>query len=151
MSQNQKKPLSGSSGVSTGGTGSVLPPPLGAYEPARKAGPFLFISGQIPLDPDTGTLVSGDIGLQTKKVMKNIKIILDTYKINFNHIIKTGIFLKRAEDFTRMNEVYRSYFKAPFPARFCVIVKDLPKGADMEIEALAYFGPARQGQVENQV
>ena len=142
MSQDQRKqpPLKGAveHKVSKREVASILPPPVGAYASARTAGPYLFISGQIPLDLETGKLVSGDIGLKTKKVMDNIKIILDIYKINFNHIVKTGIFLKRGEDFAQMNEVYRSYFHAPFPARFCVIVKDLPKGADIEIEALAY-------------
>ena len=115
-----------------------LSPPVGAYSLARQAGPWLFISGQIPLDSQTGKLVSGDIGVQTKKVMENIKVILDSYKLNFSNIIKTSIFLTQPEDFALVNKIYQTYLSSPFPARSCVIVKALPKGADMEIEAIAY-------------
>ena len=117
--------------------GHLESPPVGAYSPARQVGPWLFISGQIPLDSKTGKLIEGDIEAQTKKVMENIKVILDTYKLNFNNIIKTSIFLTKAEDFAMMNKTYQNYFQIPYPARSCVIVKALPKGADMEIEAIA--------------
>ena len=112
---------------------------VGAYSSARWAGPWLFISGQIPLDSKTGQLVIKGIKAQTKKVMENIQAILDSYKMNFNDIVKTEVFLKKAEAFSAMNEVYASYFCQPFPARSCVIVKDLPKGADIEISAIAYL------------
>ena len=124
-------------------------PPVGAYSVARALGPWLFISGQIPMDPQTGKMVSGDIGHKTKKVMQNIKVILDIYKLNFSNIIKTSVFLTKAQDFTLMNQVYQTYFKAPFPARSCVIVKALPKGADIEIEVIAHLPHSRGGKIES--
>ena len=78
--------------------------------------------------------------------MENIQVILNSYKINFKHIIKTEVFLKKAEDFSAMNEVYASYFRQPFPARSCVIVKDLPKGTDIEISAIAYNSAQKDNQ-----
>ena len=111
---------------------------LGPYSQALVAGPWLFLSGQIPIDPKTGQLVLGDITIQTERVMQNIGAILRDYGRDFHHVVKAGIFLKDMDHFASVNEVYKKYFKEPFPARFCVAVKDLPKGADIEIEVIAF-------------
>ncbi len=114
--------------------------PVGPYSQAVVAGPWLFLSGQIPIDPKTGQLVVGDITVQTERVMKNIGAVLRDYDRGFHHIVKVGIFLKDMEHFSSVNEVYKKYFKEPFPARSCMAVKGLPKGADIEIEVTAFSG-----------
>ena len=111
---------------------------VGAYSPAIPAGPWLFVSGQIPLDPKTGKMVLGDIALQTKQVMENLKLVLSTHGMNFRSVVKAVIFLKDMSYFDKVNKVYSGYFKKPFPARACVAVQDLPKGAGVEIEVIAY-------------
>ena len=119
---------------------SNYPKAIGAYSVYRIAGDFIFASGQIPLNPQTNELVSGDIATQTKQVLENIRGILEENGLNFNHIVKTTVFLADINDFAMMNEVYASFFKAPCPARSAVAVKDLPKGAKVEIEIIAYKG-----------
>ncbi len=115
------------------------PPPLGPYSQAVAVGPWLFLSGQIPLVPETGKIIKGDIALQTERVMRNIEAVLKANNMDFGHIVKAGIFLKNMEDFSSVNKVYSRFFTKPFPARSCVAVQDLPKGVDMEIEMLAYL------------
>ena len=103
--------------------------------PAR----FVFVSGQIPLDPATGSLVSGDIKAQTERVLLNVKAILDDQKLTFANVVKSTVFMINLADFAGMNEVYAKYFTADFPARSTIQVAALPKGASVEIEVIAHF------------
>jgi 2-iminobutanoate/2-iminopropanoate deaminase len=109
------------------------PAPIGPYSQAVKAGGFLFVSGQVAIDPATGELVLDDIKTEAKQVMENIKAILTEAGLNFNHVIKTGIFLKDMNDFAAVNEVYGAYFTDNFPARETVQVAGLPKNVNVEI------------------
>lgn len=113
------------------------PKAIGAYSVYREAGNFIFASGQIPINPQTGELVSGGIKEQTAQVFENIKGILAENGLNLSHIIKTTVFLSDINDFGAMNETYASFLSAPYPARSAVAVKDLPKGAKVEIEIIA--------------
>ena len=113
------------------------PKAIGPYSQAIQAGNFIFLSGQIPLDPKTGELVKGDIGQQTKQVLENIKGILKSQKLGMEDVAKVTIFLKDIGNFNRVNEVYAAYFPPPAPARSTVEVAKLPRGAEIEIEAIA--------------
>ncbi len=113
------------------------PRAIGPYSQAIQAGNFLFLSGQIPLDPKTGELVKGDIGQQTKQVLENIKGILESQKLGMEDVVKATLFLKDIENFNQVNEVYRTYFPSSPPARSTVEVARLPRNAEIEIEALA--------------
>ena len=115
------------------------PKPVGSYSQAIATGSFLFLSGQIPIDPDTEKIISGDIVSQTERVMQNIQAVLKAHDMDFSHVVKAGIFLKNMDHFSSVNEVYSRYFKEPFPARSCVAVRELPKGVDIEIEVIASF------------
>lgn len=114
-------------------------PAVGPYNHAVRIGDLLFCAGQIPLDPATGNLVSGDIKAQTERVLENIKIILEDQKLKFGNVAKTTVFLVNLADFAAMNEVYSKYFTADFPARSTVQVAALPRGAAVEIEVIAHF------------
>ncbi|RMD95484.1 MAG: RidA family protein [Calditrichaeota bacterium] len=116
------------------------PQAIGPYSQAIQAGQFLFLSGQIALDPKTGTVVSGDVVEQTHRVMKNLKAVLAAAGASLENIVKTTIYLKKLTDFVRVNEVYGTYFEKEPPARATVEVSNLPKGVDVEIEAIAYLG-----------
>ncbi len=113
------------------------PKAIGPYSQAIRAGNFLFLSGQIPLDPKTGELVKGDIGRQTQQVLENIKGVLESQKLGMEDVVKVTIFLKNIGDFSRVNEVYGTYFPSSPPARSTVGVATLPRDADIEIEAIA--------------
>ena len=113
------------------------PKAIGPYSQAIQAGNFLFLSGQIPLDPKTGELVKGDIGQQTKQVLENIKGVLESQKLEMEDVVKVTIFLKDIGNFNRVNEVYATYFPPPAPARSTVEVAKLPRNAEIEIEAIA--------------
>ena len=113
------------------------PAAVGPYSQAVRAGAMVFCAGQIPLDPKTGQIVTGDIGAQTRRVMNNITAVLKASDLNFNHIVKTTIFLTDLGDFQTVNEIYGSYFKQEPPARSTVQVSALPKGAHVEIEVIA--------------
>src|SRR6516162_4044044 len=115
------------------------PPAVGPYNHAVRAGDLLFCAGQIPIDPATGNLVSGDIKAQTERVLENVKAILDDQKLTFNNIVKSTVFLTNLADFAGMNEVYAKYFTADFPARSTIQVAALPRGASVEIEVIAHF------------
>lgn len=117
-------------------------PPVGPYSPAVRAGNLLFCSGQIPVDPATGQLVSGDIRVQTERVLENVRLILADQGLDFRHVIKTTVFLTRLEDFAAFNEVYGRYFPTDPPARSTVQVAALPKGAAVEIEVIAAYPSA---------
>ena len=114
-------------------------PAVGPYNHAVRVGDLLFCSGQIPLDPASGTLVAGDIKAQAERVLENIKVILEDQKLTFANVVKSTVFLTSMADFAGMNEVYAKYFTADFPARSTVQVAALPKGAIVEIEVLAHF------------
>ncbi|HIE59282.1 MAG TPA: RidA family protein [Hydrogenothermaceae bacterium] len=113
------------------------PKAIGPYSQAIKYENLIFISGQIAIDPNTQEFIGGDIEIQTKRVMENIKAILEEAGLNFNHVIKTTIYLKNLEDFNKVNKIYREYFVEHKPARATVEVSNLPKGALVEIEAIA--------------
>lgn len=113
------------------------PAPIGPYNQAVIANNTLYISGQIPLNPETNDLVSGDIGTETHQVMRNLAAILEEAGINFNHVIKTTIFLSDMALFSSVNEVYGSYFSGDYPARETVAVKGLPKNVNVEISMIA--------------
>jgi 2-iminobutanoate/2-iminopropanoate deaminase len=113
------------------------PSPIGPYNQSIMAGGFLFISGQIPIDPSTGNLVSGDIKTETDQCLQNIKSILEEVKLTFEHVVKTTIFITDMNLFAEVNEVYGSYFTGDHPARETVAVKGLPKGVNVEISMIA--------------
>jgi 2-iminobutanoate/2-iminopropanoate deaminase len=114
------------------------PKPVGPYSQAVKAGDLVFIAGQVPIDPKTGTIIQGDIKEQTKRVLENIKAILEAANLSMDHVVKTTVFLKNMADFSKMNDVYATYFRSWPPARSTVPVGNLPLGAEVEIEAIAY-------------
>jgi 2-iminobutanoate/2-iminopropanoate deaminase len=113
------------------------PKPIGPYSQAVKINGLLYLSGQIPLDPKTNEMISGDIKAQTERVLENIKGILEAAGSNLHHVVKTTVFLKDMNEFPAMNEVYARYFAAAHPARSTVQVARLPKDASVEIEVIA--------------
>ncbi|OGQ12111.1 MAG: hypothetical protein A2026_04360 [Deltaproteobacteria bacterium RBG_19FT_COMBO_46_12] len=113
------------------------PRAIGPYSQAIRAGNFLFLSGQIPLDPKTGELVKGDIRQQTKQVLENIKGVLESQGLGMEDVVKATIFLKDIGNFNQVNEVYATYFPSSPPSRSTVEVAKLPRDADIEIEAIA--------------
>jgi 2-iminobutanoate/2-iminopropanoate deaminase len=115
------------------------PAAVGPYNQAVRAGNLLFCAGQIPIDPATGNLVSGDIKIQTQRVLENVKAILEDQKLTFGNVVKSTVYLANLADFAGMNEVYAKYFTADFPARSTIQVAALPKGAGVEIEVIAQY------------
>jgi 2-iminobutanoate/2-iminopropanoate deaminase len=115
------------------------PAAVGPYNHAVRVGDLLFCAGQIPLNPADGSLVAGDIKAQTKRVLENVRAILDDQKLTFASVVKSTVFLTNLADFAGMNEVYAQYFTENFPARSTVQVAGLPKGASVEIEVVAHF------------
>jgi 2-iminobutanoate/2-iminopropanoate deaminase len=113
------------------------PKPIGPYSQAIKASGFVYLSGQVALDPKTGEMAGADIRQQTERVFENIKGILEAAGVNLHHVVKTTVFLKDMNDFSAMNEVYARYFTAAPPARSTVQVSRLPKDALVEIEVIA--------------
>jgi len=114
-----------------------IPAVIGPYSPAVKAENMLFISGQLPIDPKTGDIVKGDIQLQTKQALENLTALLDSYSITLKNVVKTTVFLKNMNDFSKFNKIYAEYFKEKYPARSCIGIAGLPKNALIEIEAIA--------------
>lgn len=113
------------------------PAAIGPYSAGVRAGALLFLSGSIPLDPATGQIVPGDISAQATRVMENIKALLAAAGAEFRHVVKTTVFLADMNEFAAMNEVYATYFAAPFPARSTVQVARLPRDVRLEIEVVA--------------
>lgn len=113
------------------------PKAVGPYSQAIKAGGFVFCAGQIPLDPATGQLVSGDIAAQTDRVMKNLSAVLAAAGTDLDHAVKATVFLKNISDFAAMNEVYARYFKSAPPARSTIAVAGLARDALVEVEIIA--------------
>ncbi len=112
------------------------PEAIGPYSQAIETDEFVFLAGQIGINPSTGELVEG-IENQTKQVMENIKAVLAALNMDFSNVVKTTIFLANMGDFSKVNEIYSSYLTPPYPARSTVAVKELPKGALVEIEVIA--------------
>src|SRR5205807_657511 len=102
-------------------------PAVGPYNHAVRIGDLLFCAGQIPIDPASGNLVSGDIKVQTHRVLENVKAILTDQELTFANVVKSTVFLTNLADFAAMNEVYAKYFTADFPARSTIQVSALPK------------------------
>ena len=113
------------------------PKAMGAYSPAIKAGNLLFVSGQIPIDPTSGELVSGDITVQTELVMRNLGALLRAAGAGFEHVVRTTVFLADLDDFAAMNEVYSRHVGTPPPARATVQVARLPRTVKIEVDAIA--------------
>lgn len=122
--------------VSTAGA----PAAIGPYSQAVKAGNLLFLSGQIPLDPKTGEIVGETAAEQCRQVLTNIRAILEASSVSFEDVVKTTIFLTDLQWFQSVNEVYSEFFPAESPARSTVQVSGLPKGVQVEIEAVALIG-----------
>ena len=115
------------------------PRPIGPYSQAIKANGFLFLSGQIALDPESGKFTGTDVRLQTERVMENLKAILEASGVSLGHVVKTTVYLKDMNEFTAMNEVYGRYFTAAPPARSTVEAARLPKDALVEIDVVAFL------------
>lgn len=113
------------------------PKPIGPYSQAIMYGNFIFLSGQIPIDPETGEIVKGDIAEQTRQVLNNIRNILRAVGSDLDKIVKVTVFLKDLSLFNRFNEIYGEYFNKIAPARTTVEVSNLPKGVLLEIDAIA--------------
>jgi 2-iminobutanoate/2-iminopropanoate deaminase len=113
------------------------PKAIGPYSSALRAGDWLFISGQIPFDPATGQLIDGDIAVQTRRVFENIGALVSAAGLTFADIVRTTVFLADMNDFAAMNEIYRTYFSEPYPARSTVQAARLPRDARIEIDAIA--------------
>jgi 2-iminobutanoate/2-iminopropanoate deaminase len=113
------------------------PKAIGPYSQAVRAGQLLFISGQIPIDPATGTLIAGDIAAMTHRVFANIKAILAAAGGTLDQVVRTTVFLADMNDFAAMNDVYATYFSQPAPARSTVQAARLPKDARVEIDVIA--------------
>lgn len=116
---------------------SNAPAAIGPYSQAIEANGLVFVSGQIPIDPQTGGFVSGGVREQTEQVFKNIKAILAEVGLTLDNVVKTTVLIASIMDFNEINEVYASHFTGVYPARSAFAVKDLPKGALVEIEVIA--------------
>jgi len=115
------------------------PAAIGPYSQAVRAGSFLFISGQIPLDPRSGQVTEGNIGTQTHLVMRSLGAILEAAGASYDQVVRTTVFLTDLADFEEFNEAYGGYFKGSAPARATVQVAALPKGVSVEIDAIAHL------------
>lgn len=115
------------------------PAAVGPYNHAVRVGDLLFCAGQIPIDPATGNLITGDIKAQTERVLLNVKAILDDQKLTFANVVKSTVFLTDLNNFAGMNEIYAKFFTENFPARSTIQVAGLPKAASVEIEVVAHF------------
>jgi 2-iminobutanoate/2-iminopropanoate deaminase len=116
------------------------PKPIGPYSQAIQAGPWVFCSGQIALDPMTGTLKAMDVESQTVQVLENLQAVLSAAGCGMENVVKTTIFLKSMNDFPKVNEIYGKYFTGVTPARSTVEVSRLPRDVVVEIEAVAFKG-----------
>lgn len=114
------------------------PKAIGPYSQGIRAGEFLFISGQLPIDPKVGKIVANDISTQTRQSLNNIKSILEASGMMMENIVKTSVYLSDMNNFKQMNEMYSSFFSGQFPARVAMEVSRLPQDSLVEIEAIAY-------------
>lgn len=113
------------------------PQAIGPYSQAIEAGGFVFVSGQIPLIPATGELVEGSVEVQTARVLENLKAILEAAGSSMESVVKTTVYITNMDDFAKVNGIYGQYFQENPPARVCVEVSKLPKGALVEIDVIA--------------
>ena len=113
------------------------PAAIGPYSQATVSGDLIFTSGQIPLDPASGELVQGDIQAQTRQVFSNLREVLQEAGASLDDAVKVNVYMTDLKDFAALNEVYATFFTQPYPARSCVEVSSLPKGAQVEIEIIA--------------
>jgi 2-iminobutanoate/2-iminopropanoate deaminase len=124
------------SAVSTAGA----PKALGPYSQAVRAGPFLFVSGQVPINPATGELVAGPIADQTRQVLTNIGAILSAGGASFAEVVRATVYLADLADFSAMNDVYATFFTPPQPARSTIQAARLPRDARIEVDVIAFLG-----------
>ena len=113
------------------------PEAVGPYSQAIRTGNFIFLSGQIGIDPQSGKLVEGGVAAQAKQIFKNIQAVLKEAGLGLQNVVKATVFLKDMADFKTVNEIYAAHFEPPYPARSAVAVKDLPLYVDIEIEVIA--------------
>jgi 2-iminobutanoate/2-iminopropanoate deaminase len=113
------------------------PAAIGPYSQAIKAGGFVFVSGQVAIDPQTGQFVAGEIAEQTERALKNLQAVLEAAGSSLDQVVKTTVFLADMKEFSAMNEVYARFFSEPPPARATVAAAGLPRDAKVEIEAVA--------------
>ena len=113
------------------------PAAIGPYSQAIIANGMLYTSGQIPIDPQTGNIVSGGIEAQTHQAFANVRNLVEAAGITMSHVVKVTVYMADMADFATVNTIYEQYFTAPYPARSAVAVKQLPKGALIEIETIA--------------
>jgi 2-iminobutanoate/2-iminopropanoate deaminase len=119
---------------------TAAPKALGPYSQAIKAGQFLFVSGQVPIDPATGNLVDGSIADQTRRAFENVGAILKAGGASFKDVVRTTVYLADLGDFNSMNEVYATFFTAPQPARSTIQAARLPRDARIEVDVIAFLG-----------
>ena len=115
------------------------PKPVGPYSAALRSGQLLFVSGQVPLDPATGTMVAGDIAAQTRRALENVGLLLSAAGLSYADVARTTVFLADMNDFKAMNEIYATFFSEPYPARSTVQAVRLPREARIEIDAIATY------------
>ena len=113
------------------------PKAIGPYSSALRVGSLLFVSGQVPVDPDSGAMVEGTIGDQTRRVLLNMQALVEAAGLTMAHVVRTTVYLADMNDFGAMNEVYRTFFTEPFPARSTVQAARLPRDSRIEIDAIA--------------
>jgi 2-iminobutanoate/2-iminopropanoate deaminase len=113
--------------------------PVRPYSAALRAGELLFVSGQVPSDPATGTMVEGDIATETRRALENVGLLLRAAGLTYAHVVRTTVFLADMNDFKVMNETYSTFFAEPYPARSTVQAARLPRDARIEIDAIAVF------------
>lgn len=118
---------------------SEAPAAIGPYSQAIRAGDFLYCSGQIPLDPTTGTITEGGITAQAHQVLQNLGAVLRAAGVSYDRVVKTTVYLADMGDFAEVNEVYAGYFSAPAPARATIQAAALPKNVRVEIDVVAYL------------
>ena len=116
---------------------AAAPAAIGPYSQAIRAGSLLFVSGQIPIDPATGSMIDGDIAAQTHRVCQNLAAILQAAGSSLDHVVRTTVYLADMAEFAAMNDVYGTYFTAPAPARATVQAARLPRDARVEIDLIA--------------
>jgi len=120
------------------------PKPIGPYSQAICVNGWLFVSGQIPLDPVTGAMVEGDLRAKTRRVLENVKAIVEAAGGSLEDVVKVTVFLRDIKAFQEFNEVYSEYFKGVKPARSVVEVSNLPRNSDLEVEVVAYVGECKR-------
>jgi 2-iminobutanoate/2-iminopropanoate deaminase len=119
---------------------SQAPQPAGPYSQAIRAGDFMFVSAQLPLDPTTGTLVRSGVRAQTRRTIENVRAVMEGAGATLAHVIRTTLFVKNLDDFSQINDVYAEFFPGDKPARSTVEVTRLPKDASIAMDAVAYLG-----------